>query len=325
MAPIKWDPLARCPIFERTLAFLGYSPEVMRCVQRYLGSGLLGRQIDKKFAAFIGPKDSGKSTLLGTAQKMLGAGRPGKSPIASSYGTVASFSAFVRPETGNTPELAQLVGARLAVINEIPKLKELGSSVVKEWTGDMVITATPKHHSPIKFLPQATLCFVGNFVPKLPSEDGAVWGRLLLFVSPNSIPEDQQDKFALDRINLSAALNWFAQGARDALVHGLAVPEECVSEREDRREQAAEDEDGDPILRALVTNIERCDRAWLTTEAVADASAAAKTPPDAPLTYQRLSRRAVVSRLTAKLGPVSKRSEGVRGWRGFRFRGDPLA
>ena len=43
MAPIKWDPLARCPIFERTLAFLGYSPEVMRCVQRYLGSGLLGR------------------------------------------------------------------------------------------------------------------------------------------------------------------------------------------------------------------------------------------------------------------------------------------
>ncbi len=163
IASVPYVPEARCDRWKRALEKSLPDPEMRAFFQRVMGYALQGGQEEKRFVLIHGPRDGGKSTFvdscirtLGTsARKGDGSSDDDSGGVTRYYAETTSIETFGRQGTGNKPELAYLMGARVVVVNEIPEWKALESRTMKAWTGGDAIEATPKYGHPLKFYPDA--------------------------------------------------------------------------------------------------------------------------------------------------------------------------
>jgi len=218
LAPVEYDPAAKCPTFDRfILEIMNNRPELVSYLARIFGYALTGNISEQCFFLFYGLGANGKSTLLEAMRALLG-----------DYAAQAEFSAFLDQgrDQGVRNDIAALRGARLVTAVEANAGKRLDESLIKQLTGGEPITTRFLYAEFFTYQPTFKLVLATNHKPRIRGVDHAIWRRVRLVPFDVQIPADRQDPALLDKLKkeLPGILNWTLQGLADWRAHGLNEP-----------------------------------------------------------------------------------------------------
>lgn len=212
-----YRPDATCPLF---LAFLrrlmgaehdeGRAKRLMSALQVYFGYSLTGHTSAKAVFMLVGPKDTGKTTLLELFCKLL-----------------AEHATLIRIETlmdgpaqrslGLRADLADLHGKRFARTSETEEGKKLSEAQLKCLTqGIGSIRGERKFENPFEFDETHKLWIDANHKPVIRGTDSSIWDRLITIPFDIVIPEDEKDPELLTRLidEAEGILAWAVAGAQ---------------------------------------------------------------------------------------------------------------
>lgn len=196
-------------------------------LQRMAGYALTGSTAAQSIFFLYGHGSNGKSVLREVLRGVVGDG----------YGRTASSEVFLRSGGTQHPTgLANLAGARLALVSELPQGRVWNDELVKDITGGEAISARRMYGDPFSFTPQATVIVTGNHRPSFASADEAMARRMVLVelrrrFGPQEVDPGLADKLlaegpAILRWMIEGAAAWIAAGGgRD----GLAIPPDVLA------------------------------------------------------------------------------------------------
>ena len=327
LAPVAFDPSAKCPRWDAFLSRVQPDHEVSGFLRRYFGSALTGDTGDEQFVVAYGAGRNGKSTLIETLLAMLG-----------EYGHKADSELFLAPNGhasqrgGPRPDLMALRGTRLVAVVEAAEGRRLDENLVKQLTGRDTITARRLFQDESSFTPEHKLFLASNYLPRIHGTDPAIWARVLLVRFEVAIPPEERDTTLKDRLvtppELSGILNWALQGLREwhAVTTGsrLKPPDSVRAATRDYRED--EDVLGPFLADRCVLGPEE----WTSTK---DLTVAYRSFCEATgmeeLKDQPFRRRLRSADCKPEPNPDPRDRSRTRGWRGLRLRGasegDPAA
>lgn len=268
------------PRWEKFLAdtFAG-DPELTTYVQRLIGVSLIGVVLEQILPFAQGSGANGKTTLMGTVQRLVGFGQSG-------YAMSAPTEILLATRNQDHPAtIAQLSGARLVVTSEVEDGAHFAEARVKQLTGRDAINARFMARNPFTFTPSHTLWVIGNHRPQVRTGGPAFWRRYREIPFVHTVPPEQQDRHLEDHLvdeEGPAILAWCIRGAADylATAHtgtGLTIPEpvraasEAYQLDQDTVGRFVDDlctlgEKHDPNLRTKVGTIRSVYESWCHTE-----------------------------------------------------------
>ena len=136
----------------------------------HLASTLIGINHDQTFNIYTGSGSNGKSILVTLMEEILGDYK-GEVPL--------QLITDKRSMIGRaTPEVAQLVGIRYAVIQEPSKGDSINEGPLKEITGGDKLTARALYKNSFSFQPQFNLVVCTNTLLDVKSNDDGTWRRI---------------------------------------------------------------------------------------------------------------------------------------------------
>jgi len=180
------------PDFERSTQFFetfmldvfGGDREMVDFMQRMLGYCLTGDRREQVLFFWHGSGANAKSTLLDLVQWLLD-GYALKLPAAA---------LMVTRNDRHPTELAQLRGRRLAIASELDEGQFWNEALIKELTGDEVLTARFMRGDFFEFQMQQKHVIVGNHKPRLRGGDPAIARRLVLVPFEQRFDGARRDK-----------------------------------------------------------------------------------------------------------------------------------
>lgn len=207
-----------CPTWLRFLdqVFMG-DRDLIEFMRRALGYSLTGDRREQVLFFWYGLGANGKSVLIDLIQWLIG-----------EYALKLPASVLMQSKGERHPtELAQLRGKRLAVSSELDESSFFNESLIKELTGDAVLTARFMRQDFFEFAMTQKHVIVGNFKPRLKGGDPAIARRMLLVPFLASFKGKARDPKMLEKLKAEAPaiLHWIVGGAADWARDGLAVPE----------------------------------------------------------------------------------------------------
>ncbi len=223
MANVSYDPLACSPLWlQHVDTVMDGDQEKTLYFQKCVGSALVGT--NKYCCVFIlyGPSTrNGKSVTMDTIIKMLG-----------SYGAVSNPETFAQKKTANgsahCDDLARLAGKRIVSVPEVEKTMTLSSSLVKRVTGDGEITVRAIFEHQVSVIPQFSLFFHTNFLPRVNDMSMFQSGRIKVIPFLHFFAEDERNPNMVAELttpeNLSGILNWALEGLRRIEIEGFEPP-----------------------------------------------------------------------------------------------------
>jgi P4 family phage/plasmid primase-like protien len=145
-------------------------PELYKYMWDHLGSTMLGTNQNQTFNIYTGEGRNGKSKLVDLMSMILGdyKGTVPISLITQKRGSIGGVS----------PEIAQLMGKRYAVMQEPSKGDKINEGIMKEITGGDPITGRLLFKDSITFVPQFKLCVCTNNLFDINSNDNGTWRRI---------------------------------------------------------------------------------------------------------------------------------------------------
>lgn len=181
--PVKYDPKATAPRFERFLieVFEKDSDQADKAflICEALGYSLLSSTEYEKFFLLIGAGANGKSVLMGTLASLVG------------YEHVAA----VQPsQFENRFQRAHLHCKLVNCITEIAEGHELQDAQLKAIVSGELTTAEHKHKPPFDFQPYATCWFGSNHMPHTRDFSDALFRRAVIVPFNRTFAEHEQDK-----------------------------------------------------------------------------------------------------------------------------------
>jgi putative DNA primase/helicase len=217
LVAFDYRPEAACPLFLQVLAKLMGSEadpdraqRLVDALQVYLGYSLTGHTSAKAVFMFVGPKDTGKTTILELFCKLL-----------------AEHSTLIRIETlmqgpaqrtlGLRADLADLHGTRFARTSETEEGKRLNESQLKYITqGAGSIRAERKFENPFDFEETHKLWIDANHKPVIRGTDSAIWDRLITIPCEVVVSDEDKDPELIGKLLLEAegTLAWAVAGAQ---------------------------------------------------------------------------------------------------------------
>lgn len=144
--------------------------ELFEYMYDHMASMLLGKNSNQTFNIYIGSGRNGKSKLIELLSNGLG-----------DYKTTIPISIITKPRTnvgGASPEIAALVGIRLAVMQESSVHDRINEGPLKELTGGDSIQCRALYSKPITFVPQFKLVMATNNLPGIDGKDDGTWRRV---------------------------------------------------------------------------------------------------------------------------------------------------
>lgn len=199
---------------------------VRDCLQRLFGVALIGRQVEHVLALLTGVGANGKSTFMEAALYALG-----------SYAMAADPNLLTEGK-GSSLGLIDLMGVRLASINETNKGARIADATAKQVTGGDRLKARKLYQDWIEFTPSHLLCMVTNHPPRVDGGDEAMWRRLMIFPFDVVVPKEQRDGTLPEKLKVDAdaILAWAVQGLADYQAeNGLNPPDEVLLATADYR------------------------------------------------------------------------------------------
>lgn len=202
----NFDPSAACPEFEAMMSRLLPDAAVRKEFQKAVGLCLVKKQLPAKKVLFllIGPKDTGKTTVINTILDLLG-----------EYGCSVDNSLLMQSGKNKTvgPEMLDLRESLIISTSEASENDKLDNARVKALTGGTQISMRNNYATSMVKFSMIGLIFIDtNFKPYIPARDTATWDRLRLFPFINPITKKDpnlKEKLEAER---SGIFNWVLKG-----------------------------------------------------------------------------------------------------------------
>lgn len=216
----EYDPEATAPNWERFIEEVVPDPEVRSYVQRALGYSLTGRPIERSMFLLHGPSGTGKSVLTSVMTRVFG-----------DYGATAPASTFRLKKNDTNFDLHQLRGKRFVATSEMPEGALLDEELVKRVTGGDTISSRGLYQGYQDWKPQCVVWIATNFLPKVNSDDDALWRRAKTVPFQEVFagsPGERTEILGLTDLlvhEASGILNWLLEGLRQYQQQGLNEPE----------------------------------------------------------------------------------------------------
>jgi P4 family phage/plasmid primase-like protien len=221
VSPVKYDPKATCPTWERFLSEImaGRAP-LVTFLQLSIGYSLSGSTREQCFFIEYGKGANGKTVFSKTFRALSG-----------EYGseTPAETLMVKRNENAVPNDLARLVGVRYVGANETEDGQRLAEAKVKGLTGDDPIVARFFRKEFFEFEPEFKLWLRTNHKPVIKGTDEGIWRRIRLIPFDVQFTAEKQDKTLQDRLlaELPGILAWAVRGCIEWQRRGnLAEPDE---------------------------------------------------------------------------------------------------
>ena len=229
LASVTFDAGAKCPTWDTFLArAMGGDVELVGFLARLIGYGLTGDVSEHVVAFHYGAGANGKSTFLGTINRMLG-----------DYAAPAPRGLLFRARGERHPtELASLAGRRFVTCSEIEEGQAFDEALLKDLTGGDVISARRMREDFWSFAPTHKLSLAGNHKPTVRGDDEGVWRRMRLVPWLVTIPREERDTDLPGKLaaELPGILAWAVRGclawqclARQSQSSGLGEPASVLS------------------------------------------------------------------------------------------------
>ena len=221
LAPVEYDPDAKCLRFKRFLKETLVDEAVISFVKRYAGYTLTGITRERLFAILHGGGKNGKTTLVELLQDVMG-----------DYATNTDTETILAKKyQGVGNDVAALKGARFVSAAEVEKGRRLAESKVKQLTGSDTVTARFLFGEPFNFRPAFKLWLSTNNKPVVQGTDDAIWDRISLIPFTQRFEGDKADPKLPEKLRaeLSGILAWMVGGCLEWQEHGLGEPESVKS------------------------------------------------------------------------------------------------
>ena len=222
IAPVQFDPQAKCPTWDRFLArCLGEDKELMHYIQKLVGYSLTGVVSEHVLIFNYGAGRNGKSTFTSTLHAML-----------SDYAAVAPRKLLFKSRNErHETELTVLHGKRFVTCSEVEEGQAFDEALVKDLTGGDSITARRMREDHWEFIPTHKFWLNGNHKPIVHGSDEGIWRRLRLAPWETIIPAAEIDKALGDKLRaeLPGILAWAVRGCQLWQREGLEPPLSVVS------------------------------------------------------------------------------------------------
>ena len=221
LAPVRFDPEAKSPLFEKFLndIFAG-NQDMIQFVQRAIGYALTGDTSEQCLFIAWGGGENGKSTLIETILALVG-----------DYGmSTPSQTLLAKRYDGIPNDLARLKGARFVAAVEVEEGKPLAESRIKQMTGGDTMNARFMRSEWFDFKPEFKVFLATNHKPQIKGTDHAIWRRIQLVPFTVQISKEKQDKHLAEKLlaELPGILNFAVQGCLDWQRDELRPPEEVT-------------------------------------------------------------------------------------------------
>lgn len=208
----------KCPLW---LSFLddifSGDRELIRYIQKAVGYSLSGLTDEQCTFFCYGTGRNGKTTFLDIIRCIFG-----------------NYASNIQPETimvrtSNSTansDIARLKGARLVTSVEPNEGVRLNEGLLKQLTGDDVVTARKLYGEEFEFKPEFKLWMATNHKPIIRGTDTGIWRRIHLIPFIVQIPEDKVDRKLREKLmqELEGIFEWCLEGMRLYNSEGLKKP-----------------------------------------------------------------------------------------------------
>lgn len=194
---------------------------------RWCGYLLTGSTAEQMFLFCYGLGANGKSVFAETLRHVMG-----------------DYARAIAPETltenrrqagGATPDLAALIGARLAMSTETEDGAALAESLVKSLTAGDAMSVRQLYAGPVQFTPAFKLLMLGNHKPIIKGNDYGIWRRVRLLPFSRQFSPEERDPHLTDKLKAEAPhiLAWMVEGCAEWQKRGLADVPNAISQATD--------------------------------------------------------------------------------------------
>lgn len=219
---------------EKWLNFLSQifnnDPELIRYIQKALGYSLSGDTSEQCAFFLYGTGRNGKSTFLEVVRKIMG-----------DYATnIQPESIMIKASTNNAnSDIARLKGARFVTSVEPNEGMRLNEGLLKQLTGDDMITARKLYGDEFEFRPEFKLWMATNHKPTIRGTDLGIWRRIHIIPFSVTIPESAVDKYLPYKLmqELPDILAWIVEGYKLWKTEGLRKPKVIADAVEEYRNE----------------------------------------------------------------------------------------
>lgn len=196
----------------------GGDRDLIRYIQKAVGYSLSGSTSEQCAFFLYGTGRNGKSTFLEIIRSIMG-----------DYATnIQPQTIMVKPNSGSSPnsDIARLKGARLVTSVEPNDGMRIDEGLLKQLTGDDVVTARKLFGDEFEFNPEFKLWMATNHKPIIRGTDTGIWRRIHLVPFTVQIPEDKVDRHLKYKLakELEGIFRWAVEGCRLWQSEGLRMP-----------------------------------------------------------------------------------------------------
>lgn len=196
----------------------GGDRDLIRYIQKAVGYSLSGSTSEQCAFFLYGTGRNGKSTFLEIIRSIMG-----------DYATnIQPQTIMVKPNSGSSPnsDIARLKGSRLVTSVEPNEGMRIDEGLLKQLTGDDVVTARKLFGDEFEFKPEFKLWMATNHKPIIRGTDTGIWRRIHLVPFTVQIPEDKVDRHLKYKLakELEGIFRWAVEGCRLWQSEGLRMP-----------------------------------------------------------------------------------------------------
>jgi len=222
IAPINYDPNARCPRFLEFLKqIFAPHPEIIDYIHKAIGYSMTG--VIREHALFIcyGPSaQNGKTTLLETFRNIMG-----------DYGATTNSQNFMQGKAGRF-DSADIVGARYVEASEIDKTDQLSISLIKRITGGDKVRVEKKFKDSFEYQPQCKVFIRTNRLPQIKDgSDKGIWVRMKVIPFDVHFTDATKDPQLPEKLKLEypGIFAWMVEGAFRYIREGLGAAPSTIT------------------------------------------------------------------------------------------------
>lgn len=263
IAAAAYNPKADTTIWDKALTAL--PPKTAKWLQVRMGQAATGHTPDDDVLVILeGNGENGKTSIIHAPRKTLG-----------DY-SVRVPARLLDADPGDHPTtLMTLMGARMAIIEELPEGRNLNVKRLKDAVGTPEITARKMRQDDVTFTATHGLFLSTNYMPIVAETDHGTWRRLVLVRFPYKyVKSAKKVKSDRDRVgdrsikrSLSkpdeGVLKWLVDGAHEWYQLGQEMPD--PPSRVERDTEAWR-MDADPVLSYLSERIDIDESTAIWTE-----------------------------------------------------------
>ncbi len=168
LAPVMFDPEAKCEQWESTLSLIFDGDDsLVAFVQELLGYCISGEIGEAILPIAVGNGANGKSTIWNTIIEILG-----------DYAVLALETLLIGKGNNHPTEMAALYQRRFVPISEPEKGGSLRVARLKALTGETTITARGMNENPWSFRRTHKFWMSTNHLPRIDDTDDGIWRRV---------------------------------------------------------------------------------------------------------------------------------------------------